>query len=84
MKAMAETAGAHWLLDVVGSYQPQLKKVPFQIWRVESKDGRGTVTMRGDSNRPVRVQQEIEYTDFPEGTFEMYFDGGVLMLKREY
>lgn len=81
---MAELAGAYWLLDLVGSYQPQLRKVPFQIWRIDSKDGRGTVTMRGDSNRPDRVRQEIPYTDFPEGIFEMYFASRVLMLKSEY
>ena len=27
---MAELAGAYWLLDVVGSYQPRLRDVPFR------------------------------------------------------
>lgn len=81
---MAETAGAFWLLDVVGSYQPQLHNAPFQIWRVEAKHGQGTVSMREDTHRPERVRQEIEYTDFPEGVFEMYYTDRVLMLKGEY
>lgn len=83
-KEMADLVGAHWLLDLVGSYQPKLRNVPFQIWRVESKDMRGVVTMREDSGLRAKVLQEIPFTDFPEGAFEMYYVDNVLMLKSEY
>lgn len=77
-------AGAYWLVDVVASYQPRLRQVPFQIWRLESRQRQGSVTMREDDGRPDLVRQEIPYTDFPEGVFEMYCTDKVLMLKREY
>lgn len=81
---MAALAGAYWLLDVVGSYQPELREVPFQIWRVESRGNIGLVTMNEDTGLPELVRQQIPYTDFPEGRFEMYFADRVLMLKSEY
>lgn len=84
VKAMADIAGAYWLLDVVGSYQSQLRGVPFQIWRIESRERRGTVTMREDDGLQNLVEQRIPFTDFPQGVFEMYFADRVLMLKGEY
>jgi len=36
VKAVADAAGAYWLLDVVGSYQhdPRLDKA-FQVWKLD-------------------------------------------------
>jgi len=84
VKYMADVSGSYWLLDVVGSYQPQLSRAEFQIWRMQSKDGKGKVDVREDSDLASLVSQDIEFTDFPEGTFEMYFTDRTLLLKGEY
>ncbi|MBI4454762.1 MAG: hypothetical protein HY644_02565 [Acidobacteria bacterium] len=85
VKYLAEKAGAYWLIDLVGSYQPRLRMVPFQIWRVEAHDDRsGLVQMVEDTNMPVLVEQRLPYTDFPLKRFEFYYVDGVMMLKSEY
>jgi hypothetical protein len=84
VKYLAEKAGAYWLLDVVGSYQPQLRNKEFQIWRLDVQNNKGIVTMREDDGLPNIIRQEIPYTDFPLHKFEMYFVDNVLLLKGEY
>jgi hypothetical protein len=83
VRQMAELARAYWLIDVVASYQPRVR-VPFQLWHIGVRDTRAIVTMREDSRLPVLVEQHIPFTDFPEGTFELYCASNVLMLKSEY
>jgi hypothetical protein len=84
VKYLAERAGAYWLLDVIGSYQPQLKNKEFQIWRIEVESNKGLVTMREDDGLPNIIRQDIPYTDFPLREFELYYVDNVLLLKGEY
>lgn len=86
VKFLAENAGAYWLLDAIASYQPQpeVASEPFQIWTLVVKDRSGTLSMRADSNRPVLVSQEIEFTDFPLPEFKLWLTDGVLILPSEY
>ena len=78
---MAGKAGAFWLLDVIFSYR---RKEPFQIWTLKVKDRVGVVTMREDTGQPVKVRQEIPYTDFPLAEIKLYLIDGVLLLPSEY
>jgi hypothetical protein len=59
--AIAEAAGAHWLIDVIASYQPGLRRkvrsfggkgVPYQVWRlvVDVENNKGVVTCHEDWN----------------------------------
>ena len=41
-------------------------------------------TMQEDSDQPVLVRQEIEYSDFPLDKIELWLIDGVLLLKSEY
>lgn len=72
--------GAAWLVDAIASHQTsKLKKGKlreFQIWTFESKKSKGVLTCRADSNTKPVVTQNIEYTDFPEGTVEFYVELG--------
>lgn len=83
---LAEKAGAYWLIDAVFSYQ---RKEAFQVWTLDVKTdavGRksATLTMREDKDAPVLVKQEIEYTDFPLASMELWLIDGVLILPSEY
>ena len=79
---MAGKAGAFWLLDVIFSYR---RKEPFQIWTLKVKaDKSALVTMREDTGQPVKVRQEIPYTDFPLAEIKLYLIDGVLLLPSEY
>jgi len=89
IKAMADLAGAYWLIDEVAFFQRKyIRNLPFQLWRLEVKDNRGLLTMREDTNEPLKVKKPIKFTDFPEGVFEFYVckegDRNIIMLKSEY
>ena len=89
VKAMAEKAGAYWLIDVVASWQPhkidhqgmygfhkQVRDMDWQLWTLTvNPDKTAEVTMREDTDKPVIVRQKLEYTDFPVGEFKLYVEG---------
>lgn len=86
---LAEKAGAYWLIDLVGSHQPKLQGVPFQVWSIKvHEDDSALVTMVEDTGEPIKVSQGIPFTDFPLRDFSFYYihDGheGVMLLKSEY
>ena len=72
VKFLADEAHCYWLLDAIGSYQPELAKHPdgrlqgIQFWRLKvNPDKSAVLTCVADSGEPPAVTQEIEYTDFP-------------------
>lgn len=82
---LAEHASAYWLIDLVGSYQHQLRTVPFQLWELRVHDDHSAlITMREDDGLLPKVRQEIAYTDFPLREFSWYAVDNVMMLKNEY
>ena len=82
---LAEQAGSYWLIDLVESHQPTLRGVPFQVWRLKvNEDKSALVTMVEDDGEPVKVRQEILFTDFPLNEFSFYCIDGVMLLKSEY
>lgn len=86
IKAMAELVGGFWLIDMVMSHQMEksVKDEEFQVWILTVKDNTGLLIMKVDTDEPILVKEEIDYTLFPEGTFSFYFIGGVMLLKSEY
>ncbi len=80
MLHVAETCGAHWLIDVVASHQPEVNRkyghwASFQTWRlrVTSRDSNGEPDgweVSAWSDTPdassLLVRQKIPYSDFPE------------------
>ena len=84
---LAERAEAHWLVDLVWSYQcrEHIKKEPFQLYQlvVDKKEQKGTVTC-SDGNDNILMSQEIQYTDFPLEKISLYLIDGILLLPSEY
>jgi len=84
VKYLAEKGGAFWFLDIISSYQIELKNVDFQIWGLKiNKNKSGTITCT-DLNEKRLIKQKIEYTDFPLDTIKLYLINGVLILTSEY
>ena len=84
---LAEKAKCYWLLDAIGSYQPELRKkkeIPFQLWILKVKNSKAVLTMSEDKGAKVLVKQEIDYTDFPMESIELYYIDNVLLLPSEY
>jgi len=91
VRHMAEHGGAYWLIDAVASYQPDKRiasrpdLVDLQLWELAvGEDKSATLTMRGDSDQPAVITQEIPFTDFPLAQIKLYVCNGTLMLPSEY
>lgn len=85
IKLMAETAGAFWLVDYIGfNVYPMLNKTaPYKI-RFTSNEGKGTLSVWETGAKEPKFVYPIEYTDFPQGSIEMYLMDNVLLLPSEY
>ena len=79
--AMCQNLGAFWLVDAILSYR---RAERFQIWSLNVGDRSAVLEMREDAPEPVKVQQVIEWTDFPQGNWKFWLVDGVLMLPTEY
>jgi len=80
---VAETVGAYWLIDLVGSVQYKLKSEPFQSWDLKVKDSKGVIVCT-DGNDNVLYTQEIPFTDFPLEEIQLFAVDNTLMLTSEY
>ena len=80
MSNLAEE-GASWLVEAIFSYT---RKERFQVWTLVVADEKAVLTMKEDTGAPDLVRQEIQYTDFPVGTWKFYVSEGILMIPSEY
>lgn len=78
--------GAAWLVDLIESYQMKKKvhNLPFQLWEIKKTGKSAVVTMKEDSNTPIIIQQNIDYTDFPLDSLKIYVIDKVCLLTSEY
>ena len=94
VKFLADNAGCYWLLDMVWSYLPVLRKSRDTFFVVVlTKEGvrdPGAIFSIQDDIPPNQTyaQQAIEYTDFPLDEIVLYLSATeeefVLMLRSEY
>jgi len=84
VKAVAETAGCYWLLDIIGSYQhePTLDKV-FQVWTLTVDLEKCTGVVHGYNDAELIITQDIPFTDFPLESFKLFLMDGVILLPNE-
>src|SRR5882672_8897661 len=71
-KYVADTGGAHWLLDIIASMQldAKVKGEEFQVWQLntfkkDNSDSHYGILTCGDGNGNEVYRQKIGYTDFP-------------------
>lgn len=71
MQYIASNGGA-WLLDLIVSHQMNkklqtgmLRDVQFWELKINKETNTAVAICRADSDQPIAVKQEIEYTDFP-------------------
>jgi hypothetical protein len=87
---LAEKGGAHWLIDIIASYQIDPKVVKnrqlqeFQLWVLRAKDSKAIITCQEDSDKPAVITQRIGFTDFPLHEVKLYVENGVLLLPGEH
>lgn len=92
VKYLADEAKAHWLLDAIASWQPEIRNLgnrdvlDFQVWVLKRTGTAAVLTMHADLPGPALVSQDIEYTDFPLDEIKLYLERGehmTLMLPGE-
>ena len=89
VKAHADIAEAYWLIDAVASYQMDIAKFQnehggFVLWKLEVKDGSAVLTASRDSGEEPFIMQDIEFTDHPEGEWDFWQEGKVLIIPEEH
>jgi hypothetical protein len=85
VKYLVDKAEAYWLIDLIASYQPTIKNVPFQIWVLKvNADKNAEIVMHADANEPILVRQAIKQTTFPLDEIKLWLIDGVLILPSEY
>jgi hypothetical protein len=84
VKAMAEQAGAYWLIDAIATYQihrrvtadPQLQC--FQAWTLERHETGIRLCLRRDKGGSVVLFKSLPVTDFPRDDipFDLWVEPG--------
>lgn len=90
-KALADKFECWWFLDIVASYQPQLRKkgLEYQYWTLQRHEGKETATvtcwsMANTTNPKYRVlKQEIAFTTFEPDFAQIWLKNDVLLLPTE-
>lgn len=89
VKYFANTAGAYWLLDIIGTeYHPKtVGQRPewdyFLSIKMEVKDSEAGIRVT-DGNDTTFVERRVDFTDCPEGQWNFYLTNNVLLLPSEY
>lgn len=84
IKDVAETLHAYWLIDYIFSYQAELRKCNFQVWKFSIQEDKSCVVVLSDGNEKVVFTKGIEYTDLPVGELTLWLTDFVLLLPSEY
>jgi hypothetical protein len=85
--AVADQAGAYWLLDEIALAQRHFKSVAseeFQHWKLTVKPDHTATLMCDDGNDNIVFTKQIEFTDFPLDEMRFYFTNKTILLPSEY
>lgn len=91
VKALATKFECWWFVDIVASYQPQLRKkgLEYQYWTLNRHEGKETATvscwsMANTTNpKHLVLKQEIAFTTFKPDFAEIWLKNDVLLLPSE-
>jgi hypothetical protein len=84
---VAEQGGAYWLLDEIALAQkasPEVAGKPFQLWTLAVHEDRTALLTCEDGNCNPVFRKQIEYTDFPLDSIQLYFTNNTILLPSEY
>jgi hypothetical protein len=88
VKYLADHASAHWLIDVVASWQHHVLMDralrEFQLWELIVRDDGSALAICSRDSEDEAVRQDIRLSDFPLDYVRLYVEAGVLMLPSEH
>lgn len=74
---------AYWVLDLIGSYYPKLRKEDFCSIYIDVTDDEAKFYVTDGNSKRKIVQQKIEFTDLSE-SIHLYLTDNVLMFPSDY
>ena len=83
-KALADKFHCYWFLDIIASYQPELKGEEFQVWTLTKHPGDCAIVKCTDGNDRVVKSQEIPWTDFKPDIATIWVEFGTALLPSEH
>jgi hypothetical protein len=83
---VAETAGAHWLIDKVATNQlePRIRAEDWQSWKLKVNEDQTATLTCDDGNGNVLHSERLDWTDFPLDQIELWVEGNVILLPSEH
>jgi hypothetical protein len=85
VKYVAETGGAHWLIDDIAIYNMTngfVVEEEFQVWKL-TVTGTEADLVCEDGDYNVVFTKHIEFTDFPLDSIEIWVENNTMMLPSE-
>jgi hypothetical protein len=87
VKYLADNAGAHWLLDMIASWQKKARRDPHlretQAWTLKLNDDHSAFLHCGRDADTTAFYVRVAFTDFPLPAITLYLENGVLCLASE-
>lgn len=76
VKTLAEKFECWWFIDIVASYQPQLKHEEFQVWKLTKNEDDSALVTCENGNGIILKKQRIEWTDFSASEGTVWIEAG--------
>lgn len=84
VKALLEDAECFWWLsDMSVVSKMNFRHERFQVWCIKVHNSKA-ISVIENGNGKVLYTQKYSYTTFPEGEFEVWIEGGVIILPSEH
>lgn len=83
VKYFAGEFEAYWLIDLIGSYFKKLRAYEFLVITVDVKGDEAVLTAREDTDMPIILKKNIDFTDLKVNV-KFYLSDGVLMFPSDY
>ncbi|MFA6057883.1 MAG: DUF6876 family protein [Taibaiella sp.] len=83
VRALCETFECYWFLDIICSYQRQLRNEEFQSWKLMRAKGTSAIVTCDNGNGRILIEQLIPFTDFEPSGATVWLENNVALLPSE-
>lgn len=82
--ALCERFECWWLIDIVSSYQRDLKDEEFQVWKLKKNEDDSAIVTAENGNGYILKRQKIDWTDFSATEATVWVEFGTALLPSEH
>lgn len=80
VKALAEKFECFWFIDIVASYQRDLKNEEFQVWKLVKNPDASAIVTAENGNGVILKTQRIQWTDFSASECTCWVEAGEALI----